>query len=160
MADQFTEPPWHSDVDRIIYAVNGRPDQTTVATLRYGAPAELLAAAPDLLRALDDSLTCLEQEFNRATPSAHRNAVLAALDRAETALNRARIGRAENPPTRPWDVNPALPDAERKANERLLDAAADLLDAARKTHAALASHAENCDGVVDALRNAIGRATS
>jgi hypothetical protein len=142
MDDLFTQPPWCSDVSGIIYSENGRPGETTVATLQDGAPAELLAAAPELLSAVEDALPCLDELFKTLEPGAFRNGVRDARESVDTAIIRARKGGHPNSTVqqRTWTVNPALPESERKANARLLDAAADLKKAARQAHRYLASH--------------------
>jgi hypothetical protein len=153
----ITEPPWSSDVAGIIYAVNGRPGLTTVATLRDGANAETLAAAPDLLQALKDSMECLEQQFAKLPPCALRNAVLEARTFADTAIARARVGYPrELVREHPWTVNPQLPPSELEANGLLLAAAEDLWDGAMKAYAALAGHVDNIE-VVGSLSKAIAR---
>jgi hypothetical protein len=127
MEDQITEPPWYSDIGGMIYAPNGRPGQTTVAALLDGAPAELLAAAPDLLQAVKDSDEFLIQELSTLPPGARHQAVLHAKTFADTAMARARVGYpAALKPERLWTVDAALPTPEAKANARLLDAASDL----------------------------------
>src|SRR5258706_8864209 len=119
MDNQFTEPPWRADVAGLIYAENGRPGQTTVATLLDGAPAELLAAAPDLLRALADSIECLEDHLTRLSSGALFIAVLEARNFAQTAIARARVGYPNSIVREHlWTVNPELPTSERKANAR------------------------------------------
>jgi hypothetical protein len=160
MDDQPTEAPWYSDVADIIYAVNGRPGQTTVATLGRGADPVLLAAAPDLLWALENSMECLESEYAKTAPGARQLAVLDARNGADVAITRATKAGYPDAATRvrAWMVNPDLPKSERKANARLLDAAADLLAAVQKAYAALAGHVDNPE-VVGALQRAIVRAT-
>ena len=154
----FTELPWSADVARIIYAVNGRPGLTNVATLLDGAPASLLAAAPDLFLAVADSMECLENHVATLSSGALRVATLDALNFAQTAIARVRVGYPNSTVREHlWTVNPALPDAEKKANARVLDAAADLLRAAHKVYAALAGHVDN-PAVVDWLSKAILRA--
>jgi hypothetical protein len=150
----FTEPPWSADVADFIYAVNGR-----VATLQDSAPGRLLAAAPDLLRAVETSMGCLEKEFCKLSMGARRNVVLDARNDAQTAIAYATTGRpASTTRGHLWKVDPTLPTAERRANERLLDAAPDLLEAANKAYAALAGHVDDTE-IVEALRTAIVRAT-
>ena len=153
----FTERPWSSDVAGIIYAVNGRPRLTTVATLQDGADAETLAAAPELLQALKDSMECLERLFEKLSPCALRNAVLEARKCADNAIARARVGYPRSMAREhPWTVNPQLPPPEREANAHLLAAAEDLWDAAMKAYAALAGHVDNLE-VVGSLSKAIAR---
>jgi|SRR5580698_9175871 hypothetical protein len=157
MDEQHTQAPWSSDVEGILYAVNGRPGQTTVATVSPGAPAALLAAAPDLLWALADSMELLEQEFEGLPSGARLLAVLDARNSAKTALGHATIGYAGSTArVRSWKVNPTLPEDEQKANERLLDAAAELHEAVQKTYAVLAGHVNNPE-VVGALQKALAR---
>jgi hypothetical protein len=130
--DLFTEPPWSADVAGIIYAVNGQPGQTTVATLKDDAPAELLAAAPNLLYAVREAMECIDREIHNLPPSEVSRKIAEArnLD-LYTAVFRAtgNISRAELENTM-WTINPHLPPDERKANARLLSAADGLLKAA------------------------------
>jgi hypothetical protein len=140
-----------------IEAENGRPGQTTVATWLPGARPEVLAAAPDLLWALTNSMECLEQEFDSLPSGARLLAVLDARNRAKTAVAHATIGRADSyTPKRLWTVNTTLPASEQKANEQLLDAADELLEAATRVIDALATYVDNPE-VVAVLRNAIAR---
>jgi hypothetical protein len=159
MDDSFTQPPWSSDLVGRIDAENSRSGQTTVATWLPGARSKVLAAAPDLLWALAKSMECLEQEFDSLPSGARLLAVLDARNSAKIAVAHATIGRADSYiPERRWTVNPKLPAAERKANEQLLDAAYELLEAATKAFGALATYAGNPE-VVGALRDAIARTT-
>lgn len=160
MDDQITEPPWRSDVAGIIYAPNGSIGRTDIAILHDGAHPELLAAAPDLLAALEESLECLERAFSELKPNDRRlPGVLKARAHTETAIAHARHGKSDTQSIRRhWEINSTFPDgAERKANEKLLDAAPDLLSAAKLAFAA-ANHASDSDIVVSALCSAIERA--
>jgi hypothetical protein len=159
MDASFTQPPWSSDLAGRIDAENGRPAPTTVATWLPGARPKVLAAAPDLLSALVNSMECLEQEFDSLPSGARLLAVLDARNCANTAIAHATIGRADlyTPPVeRLWTVNPRLPAAERKANEQLLDAAYELLEAATRVFGALSTYVDN-PKIVGALRDAIAR---
>lgn len=103
-------------------------------------------------------MECLEQEYAKPSHGARSLAVLEARNLADTAIAAARVGYpGSTTRERLWAVNPDLPASERKANEKLIDAAADLRAAAYKAFAALAGHVDNAD-VVGALRDAISRA--
>ena len=123
MADKFSVPPWRMDGPRI------RSGETVVATLNSGVPwTEFLAAAPDLLLALEPAKVCLEKLFGATSFLP----VVPARNNAETAIAHARVGYsdAERPlAARCWKINDSLPRAEWEANERLLDAAPELLKA-------------------------------
>jgi len=143
--DVFTPHPW--SVADHIFTVKGRAGQTTVATLRDGALAKLLAAAPDLLYAVEESKACLKREEKRLMEDSEQQEVFAeqlavsnAWKAADLAIAAARVGRANSATQeRPlWTVNPKLPDSEREANKCLLAAAEDLWDAAMKAFPILA----------------------
>lgn len=155
MDDLFTETPWSWDVPGMLYAKNGFPGRTTVATLLPGAPAEVLAAAPELLRALEDFSDRLDQGMV-SVPEAGFVHFVEAKTQAEAAIARARRGPVQSAPQdRLWELDAAMPVTEREANARLLDAAPALFDAAKKIFGRLAT--ERIE-VVGELRAAITRA--
>jgi hypothetical protein len=148
MSDQPTEGPWRADAAGIIYAENGRPGQTTVATLKRGAPAELLAAAPDLLQALQDGVECLTRNLGQLSTGALEVGALRAKDEAERAIVRAKVGLADfGGHTAKWEVPVDLPAPERRANARLLGAAPDLREACRSVYGILATRADCVDAI-------------
>ncbi len=152
--DVFTQPPWSFDVAGKIYAVNGRPGLTTVARLKNGADAKLLAAAPDLLYAVEESMACLQQEEKRLATQPEQGAVSDAWKSAYLAAALARVGNS-TVRERLWTVNPKLPDSEREANALLLAAAEDLSDAALKAFPVLARRDPEYAAVVALLRAAM-----
>jgi hypothetical protein len=129
----ITEPPWYPDVQGIIYAPNGRA-QTTVANLKVGAPAELLATAPDLLQALQEAFDSIDEKL-RGMPQTGAEwwQIVQARNQAETAIAHVRYGSGSPPPRR-WEISPDLPAAERLGNERPMDAADELYKTAREVY--------------------------
>jgi len=155
-SDRFTEPPWFADVAGIVYAIQGRAGQTTVAKLKRSAPAELLAAAPDLLETLEAATECLTRHMPQLRTGPLGPDALRAKDQAESAIHQAKNGLADLTGGREWEVPVELPPPERRANARLLGAASDLREAARSVRAIVATLAD-CAGVSDALNSVIRR---
>jgi hypothetical protein len=157
MDDLFTETPWSWDIPGMLYAVNGHPGRTTVAKLLPGAPAEVLAAAPELLRALEE----FSDRFDHGDVSVPMGGdvhFLAAVRQAEAAIASARRGPIQSAAhDRLWEADAALPTAERDANARLLDAAPQLFDAAKTIFGQLTSQGDQPE-LVGELRAAITRA--
>ena len=88
---QHTPIPWKLSVHENIVYNDAKPDDIVICgSIRSKYDAHLIAAAPDMLAALEECLLLLEREFDEHGTENPRNYERVCLDLAQSAIKKAR----------------------------------------------------------------------